>query len=166
MLTAKATQADKVEGLQQGADAYLTKPFDKKELLVRIEQLMEKQQRLQTYFSKNKSLPKEAKIENEFLHTLIKTIKENISNEAFGLSQLCDAVFLERTQLYRKVKALTGSSPSELIRKTRMEHAHYLLLHSEKTIKEISFQCGYQDPSNFSKVFKKQFGQLPSQIRN
>jgi len=165
LLTAKATQKDKLEGLQYGADAYLTKPFDKKELFIRIEQLLENQLRLQQYFSKNKKLPIEVSKENKFLKIILKTIQTHLSESDLGTTQLCRAVHLERSQLYRKIKALTGISPTELIRQKRLEHAQQLLISTEKNIAEIAHLCGYQNTSHFAKTYKEHFGKLPSATR-
>lgn len=165
MLTAKATQKDKLEGLKHGADAYLIKPFDKQELLVRVKQLMKRQTQLQKYYSKNDALPTEQQVENEFLKKVISVIEENYSDEDFDLTRLCRAVHLERTQLYRKVKALTDISPSGFIRKIRIEKAHEFLKSSNAPIAEIAFKCGFKNTSHFSKIYKDHFGTSPNATR-
>ena len=165
LLTAKATHRDKLEGLKTGADAYLIKPFDKQELLVRINQLMKRQARLRNYYSKNDALPVEKQVENKFLSKVLSIIEENYADEDFDITRLCRAVHLERTQLYRKVKALTDISPSRLIRKIRIEKAHQLLVSSSASVAEIAYKCGFKNPSHFSKIYKNHFGTSPNATR-
>ena len=165
LLTAKATHADKLSGLQFGADAYLTKPFDKEELLIRIEKLIERQQKLQAHYSSHSSLPSSLKVENSFLQKVWMAIEENYSDERFGLPQLCTTIYLERTQLYRKVKSLTGQSPSELIKGYRLQQAKSLLENSDLPVAQIAFDCGFGNASHFSKIFRDVYGATPTVFR-
>ncbi|MEO0584124.1 MAG: tetratricopeptide repeat protein [Bacteroidota bacterium] len=171
MLTAKATQDDKVAGLEYGADAYLTKPFDKAELLVRIEKLLEIRQTLQEKFGQKiletpvVDVPKAPSLDEIFIQKIQRVILAKISEPELSVYDLCEAVNLARTQVYRKVKALSGKSPTLYIRAIRLEKAKELLQTTHLTISEIAYDVGFNDPGYFTRVFHEVFGQTPSQIR-
>ncbi|MCO6478353.1 MAG: response regulator [Phaeodactylibacter sp.] len=164
LLTAKATQADKVEGLKYGADAYLTKPFDKEELLIRLEKLVESRRRLQQRYAggPNASSTAEPSIDDLFLQKLWEHIQANLSDAEFGVPQLAAAVPMSQMQLYRKLKALTGKTPSQFIRSYRLQKGLELLQKGELNISEIAYDVGFTDPSYFSRVFLNEFGKSPS----
>jgi signal transduction histidine kinase/DNA-binding response OmpR family regulator len=167
LLTAKATQESKISGLTLGADAYLTKPFHKDELLVRMEKLIELRKILQQKYSDIKSLivtiPKKTDTKNdEFIKKTIKMIHENMDNADFSSQQLAKALFLSNSQLYRKLKALTNDSTAIFIRKIRLQKAKELIENTSKSISEIAYETGFNDPSWFSKCYKQEFGFAPS----
>ncbi|MCB0579347.1 MAG: helix-turn-helix domain-containing protein, partial [Phaeodactylibacter sp.] len=164
LLTAKATQADKVEGLKYGADAYLTKPFDKEELFVRLEKLVESRRRLQQRYASGPKASSTAapSIDDLFLQKLWAHIQDNLSDAEFGVPQLAVAVPMSQMQLYRKLKALTGKTPSQFIRSYRLQKGLELLQKGELNISEIAYDVGFTDPSYFSRVFQKEFGKSPS----
>ena len=164
LLTAKATQADKVEGLKYGADAYLTKPFDKEELIVRLEKLVEFRRRLQRHYASgaNASQTTEPSVDDIFLQKLWAHIQDNLSDAEFGVPQLAAAIDMNQMQVYRKVKALTGKTPSQFIRSYRLQKGLELLQKGELNISEIAYDVGFTDPSYFSRVFQKEFGKSPS----
>lgn len=173
LLTAKADVSSKIIGLKRGADAYLSKPFDKEELLVRLKSLIARQDRLVKYFSRKnhivESVPlqkeeveEDIQIEDIFIQKVKKIIEENYSDENFALPQLCQKLRMSRSQLFRKLKALVGTSPSEFIRKYRLEKAKFLLETTDKNVSEVSWAVGYKDVSHFSKSFQGEFGYLPS----
>lgn len=168
LITAKATQQDKQEGLEAGADAYLHKPFDKEELRARIENLIASRQRLIEQFKSNDLLSEywqnKSQQEKEFLNQLHQTIKAHIS-EKIKVNKLCKALGISRTQLYRKVKALTGQSIGDFIRRVRLQHAKLLLQNTHDPIGQISAQVGFEDASYFSRIFYEEFGIKPSDIR-
>ena len=165
MLTAKTGQDHVIKGLQAGAIAYMTKPFDEQELYVRLDSLLEQRKRTHQYFSSNDSLPEDQNKENEVISQLKKIINEQLGNEGFGVSSLATLMQMDRTQLYRKVKAITGKSPSQLFRDQRMKHAKKLLKTTNKNISEIAFECGFSDPNYFSQVYKTSFQKSPSDDR-
>ena len=176
LLTAKANQDDKVAGLVHGADAYLTKPFDRTELLVRIEKLLELRQKLQARYREMVSsgevaapsaelAPKAPTLDEIFLQNIRTTITENITKTDLSVHDLCEAVNLARTQVYRKLKALTGENPTLFIRSVRLAHARQLLETTELTVSEIAYDVGFSDPGYFSRVFAEAFGVRPTGFR-
>ncbi|GAA4309782.1 hypothetical protein GCM10023149_04230 [Mucilaginibacter gynuensis] len=180
MLTAKANIESKIEGLQQGVDAYLEKPFHQEELLIRIKKILELRQSLQRYYLKkaglNGHLSKEIvisneiidvkKIENEFVIKVREAIEKNITNPNFTIEQLCNLVFMSHSQLHRKLDALTGYSPNKFIRIIRLHKAKELLLDPANSIAAIAVDCGFNDPGYFARVFKLEYGMPPQQWRN
>ena len=171
LLTAKATQEAKIKGLTHGADAYLTKPFDKQELLVRLEQLIAIRKKLHANFDKNLLLEKSRVIglsekDRSFLNQLTQFIKDNIADDSIDVQQMQQAVLLSRTQLYKKLKALTGLSTSQYRKKIRMEIAKELLENKpDLTASEIAYRVGYKHPSHFSRDFKQLYEQTPTGYR-
>jgi len=164
LLTAKTTQADKVDGLKYGADAYLTKPFDKEELIVRLDKLVEMRQRLQERYARGTeaSLTTEPSLDDLFLQKLRGYLQAELGNAGFGVSQLASAASMSQMQLYRKLKALTSKTPSQFIRSYRLQKALELLRKGELNISEIAYDVGFADPSYFSRVFHKEYGKSPS----
>ena len=175
LLTAKADIASKIAGLKRGADAYLAKPFEKEELLVRLEMMVEKQKKLKAHFSKNNqngnaiieeaATPGEAiEVENIFVQKVRNIVEEHYQNENFALPQLCQKIGMSRSQLFRKMKALMDVSPSDYIRSYRLNKARHLLENSDKNVAEAAYAVGFSDPSYFSKMFQGEFGYLPSSL--
>lgn len=169
LLTAKATQEDKIAGLSQGADAYLTKPFDKKELRLRLHNLIAQSQRLRNRLA-NPGMAQDQASESElretaFLQELDQIIAANLDNDLFDTNYLCRAIAMSRAQLYRKIKALTGQSTAQYIRLTRLNKAKSLLETSDLPVGEIALQVGYKDFSHFSRSFLKEFDLSPSELR-
>jgi signal transduction histidine kinase/DNA-binding response OmpR family regulator/ligand-binding sensor domain-containing protein len=170
LLTAKATKEDKIEGLTQGADAYLTKPFEKEELMIRLDKLMEIRQTLQKKYSNslissqsdNKAI--ESK-EDSFIGKIEKIILENLEDEDFSINELSRELSLSRSQVHRKVKALTGMSTAIYMRSVRLQKGKELLQSNELSISEVAYQCGFKSPVYFSQVFKETFGSSPSATR-
>ncbi len=170
LLTAKADQKSKIEGLTHGADAYLAKPFHQEELLVRLEKLIELRRRMQERFSRFdkissfvKSEP--ANLEDAFLQKVIRVIESQMADENFGMPQLCKALHMDRTNLFRKLKALTGKSATHLIRSVRLGKAKLLLETTDRSVSEVCYEVGFNNPNYFSTVFKEEFGMPPSAMR-
>lgn len=169
LLTAKAGQHSKLEGLETGADAYLQKPFDQAELKIRIRNLIEQRKQLRKRFGKEiiSIEPKDLSItsvDKAFLSKAIEVVERYMGDESFRIEDLASELALSRSQLHRKLKALTDQSPSVFLRTLRLKRAHHLLSQQTGTAAEISFQVGFSSPAYFSKCFKDQFGISPSEI--
>ncbi len=169
MLTSKTMVKDKLKGINSGADAYINKPFDMSILKSTLSQLLTSRQILFT--KKYKSITKESKnkttnLDNVFIKKILKFINENISETDLSVELLASKLFLSRSQLYRKVKALTGISVNMFIRDVRLEKAKELLELGEDNISEVSYKVGFTSPSYFTKCFKAKYGYLPTKISN
>ena len=170
LLTAKATSKDRILGLTYGADAYLTKPFEKAELLVRLNKLLEIRKTLQIKYRSALISAMSQKIGNEtredsFVQKIEKIVLSNLDNEDFSIHELARELHLSRSQVYRKIKALTGMSVVIYIRHIRLQKAKELLDSSDFSISEIAYKVGFKTPMYFSQVFKETFGNSPSSTR-
>ncbi len=168
LLTAKATDKDRLEGLSYGADAYLTKPFNKKELFVRLQQLIKIRTLLRKKYSNIEiDITQKAKPQGEevFLKKLVLFIEENIENSELDAEIISKNIGLSESQLYRKLKAINGKSVSIFVREIRLSAAKNLLSSSELNISEIAYQCGFNDPAWFSRAFKSKYNVSPSKLR-
>ena len=165
LLTARSMDEQRAEGYEHGADAYIAKPFSLRLLLSRIENLIESRKKLSQVLSKGVEDDEIGNLSNEtdksFLKQLRKIIQENLSNSDLSVEQIGDEIGLSRVQLYRKVKALTGYSPVEILRKARLTRARHLLQTTERTVSEIAYAVGFSTPSYFSKCYKDEFGESP-----
>jgi signal transduction histidine kinase/ligand-binding sensor domain-containing protein/DNA-binding response OmpR family regulator len=168
LLTAKAGQENKLEGLETGADDYLTKPFDAKELLVRIRNLIDLRRKLRERFSKTEILkPGEVAVtslDDAFLQKVMAAVERKLSDETFSVEQLAEDAGMSRSQLHRKLTALTGQTPTEFIRYVRLHRAMELLRKNAGTVSETAYAVGFSGVSYFSKCFQDQFGLLPSAV--
>jgi signal transduction histidine kinase/DNA-binding response OmpR family regulator len=168
LLTAKAGQVHKLEGLTTGADDYLTKPFDRPELLLRMQNLITQRKLLRKKFAGAILLkPSEVAVnstEENFLQKLMQAIETNMGEEDFGVEQLAKEMALSRSQLHRKLVALSGQSPSEVLRNTRLLRAKELLQKKSATPSEVAFKVGFNSHAYFSKCFKEEFGISPSEV--
>lgn len=166
MLTARIMEKDKIKGLAHGADAYLTKPFNQNELLIRIEQMILLRKRIQekyrlTGFSLEKSNSKEV----IFIQKCIRQIHLHLDQENFRATQLAFSIHLSESQLYRKIKAITNLSTAVFIREIRLEAGKEMLQKTNLNISEIAYACGFSNPDWFSKTFKDKFGYSPASFR-
>ena len=165
LLTARSLDEQRAEGYEHGADAYLSKPFSLRLLLSRIDNLIESRKKLNQTWSKGVEDDEIGNLSNEidksFLKQLRKIIQENLANSDLSVEQIGDEIGLSRVQLYRKVKALTGYSPVEIVRKARLTRARHLLQTTERTVSEVAYAVGFSTPSYFSKCYKDEFGENP-----
>ncbi len=169
LLTAKADQDSKLFGLERGADAYLAKPFDRIELEIRLEKLIELRKMLQARYQNMTSIPHVANAkknkEDAFLVKVRKIIITHLEDEDFDTNRLCRELALSRSQLFRKLKALTNTSTAIYIRKVRLQKANELLHQTQRTVSEIAFDVGFKDVAYFSRCFSEEFGISPSATR-
>jgi len=167
LLTAKITLEEKIEGVQTGADAYITKPFHFRFLEVTIKNLVETRLKLYQRFSQEVFLmPKEFSdnaLDQEFMRRIIDFIEKNISNEELIVDDLASHLLLSHSQTYRKIKALTGQTVPEFIRSIRLKMAIKLMETGKYSISEIGFQVGFTSPAYFTRCFRVQFGKPPSE---
>ncbi|MFH0760950.1 MAG: two-component regulator propeller domain-containing protein [Bacteroidota bacterium] len=169
LLTAKATQDDEIEGLRQGADEYIIKPFSFEILESRIEYLLNLREKFIKQYQKSFKVEAHVKsitpLDSKLLDKTLKLIQDNLSNSEFSVEKLSHELGMSRVYLYKKITALTGKTPNELIRLVRLKKAAALLLETQKTISEITYEVGFGDPRYFSKQFKAEFQVLPSKFR-
>ena len=172
MLTAKNLEEHRAEGYEHGADSYITKPFHSKVLLARIENLLKQRKLLKHLFQG--TLEAELEIadshledrDKQFLKQLHAIIQKNLSDSEFGVEDIGKQIGLSRVQLYRKVKAMTGSSVVDLLRKARLAKAKRLLESRSMSVSEVAYDVGFSAPSYFTKCFKDEYGMLPGEVGN
>lgn len=169
LLTARSLSEQREEGYGTGADSYLTKPFSGSVLLSRVDNLLRNRTMLRSLFSGDK---KEEAAEEQlgsrdqtFINRLRDSIRQNMGDSDFTVERLGEEVGLSRVQLYRKVKALTGQTPVDLLKKARLERARLLVEKTDKSISEIAYEVGFTAPSYFNKCFKDEFGVSPGGLR-
>ncbi len=167
MLTAKTSVEDRIEGLETGADDYLTKPFNVKELRVRVKNLIKQRQKLRERFRKELLLePREiavTSVDERFIKQSLDIIEENMSEQDFSVEMLGSELAMSRMQLFRKIKALTDQSPSEYIRTIRLKRAAQLIKSNYGNLAEITYEVGFNHPSYFAKCFRELYGVAPSE---
>jgi signal transduction histidine kinase/ligand-binding sensor domain-containing protein/CheY-like chemotaxis protein/AraC-like DNA-binding protein len=195
LLTAKADLDSKLQGLERGADDYLTKPFHKKELLLRIKNLLDLRRQLQQYYrssleeslsvnslqnpggstlnsgingskdshpgNQNPSIPLASSLENAFVIKVRKEIESHLEEPDFDVEKLCRSLALSHSQVHRKLSALTGLSVTLFIRYMRLIKAKEMILTSGFSITAIAYDCGFNDPGYFGRIFKKEYGVSP-----
>jgi signal transduction histidine kinase/ligand-binding sensor domain-containing protein/DNA-binding response OmpR family regulator len=170
LLTAHSSDEHRLEGIQAGADAYITKPFSIKYLHARIVKLIEQREKLRQKFTQSPGIldfPTFNPIEKdrEFLDKMHSLIEENIENLEFSVDMFAKSIGLGRTNFFKKVKGITGHTPNEYINIIRMKKAAELLATTDLNVSEVSYKVGVNDPFYFSRCFKQQFGKPPSQFQ-
>jgi len=169
LLTALATTEGKMTGLETGADEYLTKPFDARELHLRIRNLIESRRKLRERFSREiRVQPTDITVtsaDGQFLQRVMRIVEEHLGDSEFSAEQFCREVGLSRMQLHRKLTALTGQSAGDFIRLMRLKRAAQLLEAQSATVSEIAYEVGFNTLFYFSKCFKEQFGVPPSEYK-
>ena len=182
LLTARATVEHRIEGFESGADAYLPKPFNAQELLVRVRTMVEERRRLRARFAGMSKPPVETELEGAGVETVVDEtnraalppreaafvekvtalIEAHLAEARFGVDALADSVSMSRRQVHRKLLALTGETPAVLIRRRRLERAALLLQEGALSVKEVSYAVGFQSESSFGRVFRQTYGVAPS----
>ena len=176
LLTARALEKHQIEGYESGADAYITKPFSPELLLARIGNLLHSRHQLKDLWgmkpvTETSATPSQGAavastpIEDAFISRFKKIVEERLSDSNLSVEDLAANMGLSRVQLYRKVKALTGSSPVDLLRKARLAQAQKLLQETTLSVSEIAYQVGFASPSYFTKCYKDEFGTVPGEVR-
>ncbi|MPM76331.1 HTH-type transcriptional activator RhaS [bioreactor metagenome] len=165
LLTAKNQIEDRIDCYNAGADAYISKPFEMAVLVARIQNLIANRQKknkeFQTSFNINPKNYEQDSVDGNFLREAIKMIEDNLDNFDFSHEQLIDSMSTSKSTFYRKIKSLTGLSPSEFVRNIRLKHACLMLKNRTGNISEVSYAVGFNDPKYFSTCFKTEFGLTP-----
>ena len=169
LLTAKVGEAAKLEGLQAGADSYLTKPFSATELNVRVDNLIQQRKQLREKYRKEGLLTlrdeKLPSAQERFLIEVIKIVEEHLAEEGFGVEQLADALSLSSRQLLRKLQSITGQTATVFIRKIRLQKARQMVeARSVESVSEVAYAVGFNHLSYFAKAFKEEHGVNPSEM--
>lgn len=179
MLTARSLDENQVEGYLHGADAYITKPFSSKLLLARIDNLLKNRRLLKNIWESHSSEPATAEptqqtdnqpqeptaTEDIFVKRFREYVEAHISESELSVESLALEMGMSRTQFYRKIKALTGNTPVDLLRKSRLQYGRKLLAETTKTISEIAYNSGFSSPAYFTKCFKDEYGIAPGEMR-
>ena len=171
LLTAKASMSSKLTGLREGIDDYLTKPFDGRELVARVRNLIDGRRRLLEHFEADKGvvlrLPAEdvQPADQSFLERLGDIIAERSSDPDFGVERLAEELRCDRTYLFRKLRELLDETPSGLIREVRLSRAAALLAAEVGSVSEIAYSVGFKSVSHFSQSFRRRFGKTPSEYK-
>jgi signal transduction histidine kinase/AraC-like DNA-binding protein/ActR/RegA family two-component response regulator len=168
LLTARADTASRITGLEQGSDAYLTKPFNKRELLACLRNLYNQREKLRIRYSLHPDHPVHDPTpgpDGIFMKNVFAILEKNYPDEGFGSEDFCKAMNLSRVQLYRKLMALTGQPASHFLRSFRLEKAKELLCTTTKSVSEIAYETGFSDANYFSRIFAQEFGTPPTGLR-
>ena len=170
LMTALASVENKLQGYKIGADDYITKPFEPELLKIRIENILENINKVKKEFGKNPEVAfKElavSKIDEDFLNHVIELIEKNLDNGAFDMECFAKNLGVSTSQLYRKIKGISGVSPNEFIRTYRLREAAKMIKETALSISEVAYKVGFNDSLYFSKCFKKQFGVSPSKYKS
>ncbi|MFS4482770.1 two-component regulator propeller domain-containing protein [Hyunsoonleella sp. 2307UL5-6] len=168
LLTSRSSLIYKFEGLESGADDYISKPFNLKEFNLKIQNLLEFKQRLKEKFSSNENFEaldvSLTTLDEKLLDKAIKVVKENISNQDFNIAQFSEELGVSRSMLFTKIKAWTNSTPNDFIQEIRLKYASKLLEINRLNISEIAYEVGFKRPKYFSQCFHKKYGLTPSEF--
>jgi signal transduction histidine kinase/DNA-binding response OmpR family regulator len=169
LLTARADSDSRISGMEQGADAYLTKPFNKKELIICLHNLLVQRETLRLKFSSTlfdkKPGENDAGLEDNFLGRVISYLERNYKNDMYGIHNLYSDMNISRVQLHRKLIALTGQSTSNFIRNFRLQKARTMLMETNMNVSDIAFKVGFADANYFSRSFLHEFGMTATKLR-
>ena len=169
LLTAVSNIERQIEGLRLMADSFITKPFNLQYLEETIRNLLKKQELLRDHFlselQEGKRAPLPKKIDRKFVNEFVALVESNISNENFGVDDICREIGISKVQLYRKIKSLLGYNVNEYILNVRLQKAKYMIAKENLTISEIAFKVGFSSQAYFSTVFKSNFSMTPSEYK-
>ncbi len=173
LLTAKVELEDKLQGLERGADDYLTKPFSAAELKVRVANLIGLRRQLKIRFAGSEVSSSEARLakrakdatDRQFLERVQVAIEENMENEDFGVQELAWELALSRVHLYRKLREILSQAPAEVILSLRLQRAAFLLKTQPLSVSEVAYGVGFKSVSHFTKRFGREYGVTPSSFR-
>lgn len=179
LLTASSMDEARIEGYDSGADGYISKPFNADVLKARIDSLIKNRKRIREVLGEDKFsiksptvaddsrkvLPK-GDIDNEFYQRFMKIFREELGNPELNVDRIAGLMGFERSQLYRKIKALTNYAPVELIRQLRLKEARRQLLSTDRSISEIAYSCGFSTPAYFTKCYRQTYSETPSETRS
>jgi YesN/AraC family two-component response regulator len=175
LLTAQAGDEQRLDGLERGADEYLVKPFEMRELDVRVRNLLAARRRLRERFSRTPAEPHPeppaetpalAAADQAYVARVREAIRQRLSDPDFGVSELADAVAQDRSHLFRRVRQLFGESPSDLLRRTRVEEGARLLREGSDTVTDVAYAVGFNSLSYFCRCFQEQYGATPAAYRS
>ena len=166
LLTAKADLNSKIKGITKGADTYLSKPFNEEELLGHLNNLISTREKLKKKYTKelNENDASKKPTSNLFLNKIQDLILNQLDNDIYGINEICNDLGTSRSQLHRKIKALTGLSTSIFLREIRLNEGYKLIKKTDLSISEIAYSVGFSDPNYFSKLFTEKFQIPPSKI--
>ena len=164
LLTACSLDEQRIQGYDGGADSYISKPFNSQLLLSRIRNLIANHKQLKQFFGDSQSIEKESvsELDKDFVTRFKTLVGEKMKDPELNVEDLGRDMGMSRVQLYRKLKSLTNYSPNELLRRMRLKKAASLLAASDMTVAEIAYEVGFSSPSYFTKCYKEQFGESPT----
>ena len=179
LLSAKSSLNDQIQGLEYGADEYITKPFSSAYLKARVDSLLKQRQMLYDYYTSKMreekdasfmeqlapSTPQVTHFDDDFICNILQSVEENIQNSEFRIDDLAEAMSMSRTVFYRKVKSLMGVSPVDFVKTMRIKRAVQLLEQDELTVSEVGYMSGFTTPQYFSRVFKEAMGCTPKEYK-
>lgn len=168
ILSAKDALDTKIAGMESGADFYFAKPLSIELLLLTVNNIFEQSEKLKQRYTNNylaqaTELVRSGK-DKEFLQKLLTLIEDNIQDPALDTDFLCDHLFISRTKLYQKIKSISNQSVGEFIRTVRLKKAIQIMTHEQVTMNDVADRVGLQSSSNFSRIFKKEYGKSPMQF--
>jgi signal transduction histidine kinase/DNA-binding response OmpR family regulator len=169
LLTARADSESKITGIEAGADAYLTKPFNRRELKICLHNLIVQRETLKLRYSRElfekDELAKEEGQNGQFLNRVVMILENNYRNDRYGINDLCSEMNISRMQLHRKLTAMTGQPASRFIRSFKLHKARQMLIETDKNVSDIAFESGFSDDNYFSKSFIREFGLSATELR-
>ena len=168
LLTAKSRTEDRVECYKAGADGYIAKPFELKVLEARIENFLSNKASRQLKFQNEPDATvtelEMSPLDKSFIDKIVSVIEQNLTDSGFDIDRLAESANMSRSAFYRKIKVITGMSPVEFLRSTKLKKAYELLKQGELNISQVAYASGFSNPKYFSTCFKEQFGMSPSEV--